>query len=159
MRLWGVETMKTATNPAATGGSRVSALKTQAKRLRLELRQSGVALTHSQALELLARQHGHRDWNTLHALAARDSQMPPVAVGDRVSGRYLGQAFDGRVLQLATLGAEERFRVTIHFDRPVDVVTFDSFSAWRQRITAVVDRSGRSARKTSNGVPHLVLAM
>ena len=42
-------------------------------------------------------------------------------------------------------------------DDPVDVVTFDSFSAFRQRVTATIDEHGVSPSKTSNGRPHMVL--
>ncbi len=45
-------------------------LKTQARRLRAELTKSGTAIGHSAALELLAKQQGFKDWNTLHAAAA-----------------------------------------------------------------------------------------
>jgi hypothetical protein len=41
----------------------------------------------------------------------------------------------------------------------VDVVTFASFSALRRRINAQVDEQGVSPRKTSNGLPHLVLSL
>ncbi len=43
------------------------------------------------------------------------------------------------------------------FDEPVDVVTFESFSAFRQRVTATVDETGRTIEKTSNGRPQLEL--
>jgi hypothetical protein len=49
-----------------------SDLKQQAKRLRTSLADRGVEVTHSEALELLAHQHGARDWNTLVAAG------PPV---------------------------------------------------------------------------------
>jgi catechol 2,3-dioxygenase-like lactoylglutathione lyase family enzyme len=45
--------------------------KQQAKRLRTSLAERGVEVTHSEALELVAHQHGARDWNTLAA------QPPP----------------------------------------------------------------------------------
>jgi catechol 2,3-dioxygenase-like lactoylglutathione lyase family enzyme len=45
--------------------------KDQARRLRADLVDRGVDLTHSEALELVAHQHGARDWNTL---AARPAQ-------------------------------------------------------------------------------------
>ena len=47
--------------------------------------------------------------------------------------------------------------MTLHFDEPVDVVTFDSFSAFRQRVNCTVDETGRTAETTSNGRPHLEL--
>ncbi len=45
----------------------LDALKSQAKRLRTELAHAGTELGHSRALELMAKQYGYKDWNTLHA--------------------------------------------------------------------------------------------
>jgi hypothetical protein len=135
-------------------------LKVQAKRLRQAMETSGTSVSHSAALELVARQHGARDWNTLAALAAKPNAQPvsAIAVGSQVSGRYLDQPFTGKILALAEL-AGGLHKITIHFDSPVDVVTFESFSAFRQRISAQIDGNGVSPRKTSNGVPHLVLSI
>ncbi|MEY8843022.1 glyoxalase superfamily protein, partial [Cribrihabitans sp. XS_ASV171] len=74
----------------STDPTPVAALKEQARRLREGLRAAGQPVTQSQALELLARQHGARDWNTLRA---RAGNRLILRVGDRVSGRYLGQPF------------------------------------------------------------------
>ncbi len=133
----------------------IEELKQQAKRLRAGLSEDGDFISHSESLELVAKQYGMRDWNTLHA-AAGNRRKPPLAVGARVKGRYLGQAFNGDVLGVQTLSAG-RTRVTIELDDPVDVVTFDSFSAFRRRINATIDDDGKSPEKTSNGVPQLVL--
>ena len=74
-----------------------------------------------------------------------------------MSGTYLKQRFTGRVLATAILPGESHYRITIHFDEPVDVVTFDSFSAFRQRVTATVDAYGISPDRTSDGEPHMRL--
>jgi catechol 2,3-dioxygenase-like lactoylglutathione lyase family enzyme len=53
--------------------------KQMARRLRADLTERGVALTHSEALEIVAHQHGARDWNTLAArpaVAAATSSGP-----------------------------------------------------------------------------------
>lgn len=50
------------------------------------------------------------------------------------------------------------FKLTIQFDEPVDVVTFDSFSALRHRVDATVTRNGISPSRTSDGEPHMVIA-
>jgi hypothetical protein len=136
----------------------IEELKSQAKRLRQAMETRGTAISHSAALELVAQQHGVRDWNTLSALATRPNEEPIAAlsVGAMVRGRYLNQTFSGKVLALSAHGGGLH-KITIHFDEPVDVVTFESFSAFRQRINAQVDGNGVSPRKTSNGVPHLVL--
>ena len=137
----------------------VDELKEQARRLRQAMTDHGTTVPHSAALELLARQHGVRDWNTLAALAGRRNDPPssPLSVGARVKGRYLSQPFEGKILSLSSLAGDEFYKITIEFDEPVDVVTFESFSAYRRRINAQIDEKGVSPRKTSNGVPHLVL--
>ena len=136
----------------------IDELKAQAKRLRQAMEARGSALSHSAALELIAQQYGARDWNTLSALATRPNAEPVslLSVGVQVRGRYLNQPFSGRILALAQTNGGLH-KITIHFDEPVDVVTFESFSAFRQRINAQVDGNGISPRKTSNGLPQLVL--
>lgn len=130
-------------------------LKDQAKRLRNRLRGSGVQVSHSEALELIAHQHGARDWNTLHAKAG--NAPPPPRLGERVTGHYLGQPFTGYVKGLSGVGQGDQYRITLHFDAPVDVVTFNSFSSFRQRVTGVIGRDGRSVLKTSDGVAQLIV--
>lgn len=141
--------------------------KRQAKRLREDLATSGTAVSHGRALELVAHQHGYRDWNTLHATIGNGPpavERPrtrgagsPVQVGETVRGTYLGQPFRGQVLSVHMMGGAGRYRVVIDFDEPVDVVTFDSFSAFRKRVTATIDGDGVTATKTSNGEPHMRL--
>jgi len=146
-------------DPVTTTYPSIDELKAQAKRLRQAMAERGNDITHSAALELLARQYGLRDWNTLSALAIRPNATPavePFGVGSAVRGRYLNQPFTGKVLALSAQSGG-LYRITIHFDEPVDVVTFESFSAFRRRINAQIDADGISPRKTSDGVPHLVL--
>ena len=133
----------------------VDEAKAQAKALRAGLQSQGSVISHAQALELVARQHGARDWNTLHARLARRNAPPDLALGDRVRGRYLGQPFTGRVLGLS--GPASHRQIEIRFDHPVDVVRFASFSNLRQRIRATVDETGTSPRRTSDGAPHLTV--
>ena len=132
-------------------------LKTQAKRLRKGLELDGDFINHSESLELIARQYGFRNWNTLHAAIGNRPPRPALQVGARVKGRYLGQAFDGEVIGVETLSAG-RIRLTLDFDEAVDVVTFDSFSAYRKRVSCIVGDDGRTAEKTSDGKPHLEIA-
>ncbi len=131
-------------------------LKAQAKRLRTTLSEDGTAISHSKSLELIAHQYGFRDWNTLHAAVGNRPPAGPVVLGQRVKGTYLGQPFDGEVIGVQALSAG-RFRVTFDFDEPVDVVTFESFSAFRKRVSCTVDAQGRTTEKTSNGQPQLML--
>ncbi|MGD9477299.1 glyoxalase superfamily protein [Shinella sp. G-2] len=144
--------------PSPTPLPSLDALKDQAKRLRARFSDEGQPLSHSRALELIAAQYGYRDWNTLHAAAGNRPAFNPWMLGSRVRGHYLGQLFDAQVLGVQALSSQPgRYRMTLHFDEPVDVVTFDSFSAFRQRIHCTVDETGRTAEKTSNGRPHLEL--
>ena len=140
-------------------GLSVDQLKSQARRLRDAMSANGAGITHSAALELVAKSHGARDWNTLAALAARrdNAEQPPAVVGAIVSGHYLGQAFRGEVIAMRRMAQSDLYSITLHFEQPVDVVTFDSFSAFRRRVTGVVDGQGISPKKTSNGKPHIVL--
>ena len=135
----------------------VDDLKAQAKRLRHDLCERGQAVSHSAALELIAHQYGLRDWNTLHARADEPAPDFPVSVGERVTGRYLGQPFQGQVIAFGMMGKKDLFRVTIVFDDAVDVVTSAHFSAMRKRVTAVIGQNRRSLKKTSDGEPHLLL--
>ena len=132
----------------------ITEAKAHAKSLRTALAADGKVLGHAQALELVARQNGARDWNTLSArLAQADS--PPFHLHQRVQGRYLGQPFKGEINALSSSGTH--YSVTVRFDEPVDTVTFDSFSNMRRVVRGVVDLNGNSVRKTSNGTPHLTL--
>ena len=134
---------------------RIDAFKTEARRLRAARETAGTPVSHSQALELVAAAQGARDWNTL---VARPGGNRPLEVGDRVAGRYLGQPFTGLVRASALSGKPGWRQVELQFDHPVDVVSFESFSNFRSRVTAVVDEDGRSPQKTSDGRPQMVVA-
>lgn len=130
-------------------------VKAQAKALRQALQAGGTVVSHAQALELIARQHGARDWNTLHARLTRQNAPPELAFGDRVTGYYLGQAYTGEIVALS--GPAGHRHVEIKLDKPVDTVRFESFSNWRHRIRGTLDVDGRSHRRTSDGAPHLIV--
>jgi hypothetical protein len=133
-----------------------SSLKDEAKALREERSKTDAPLSHSAALEEVARRHGYRDWNTARA-ALPERVSVPVQVGMRVRGTYLKQQFAGLVLAVKALADMRHFEVTVRFDDPVDVITFESFSAYRQRVTATVDVHGVSPAHTSDGEPHMRL--
>lgn len=120
-----------------------AALKSEARTLRSRMAADGSPISQAQALEQTARAHGFRDWNTAQAMARRNGPDTPVMVGQRVQGRYLGQPFVGAVNALADTGQNGQYRVTLHLDAAVDVVEFDSFSNFRQRISAVIGPDGR----------------
>ena len=81
----------------------------------------------------------------------------PLFMGERVSGHYLGQAFSGEIIALQQRGQDDRMRVTIRFDEPVDVVTFDSFSSFRQRVSCTLNEDFTTTERTSNGQPNMRL--
>lgn len=133
----------------------IAEAKAHAKSLRSALAADGNVLGHGQALELVARQNGARDWNTLSARLA-NAAPNPFHLHQRVQGRYLGQSFKGEISALSSSGSH--YSVTVRFDEPVDTVTFDSFSNMRRMVRGTVDINGTSVRKTSNGTPHLTLS-
>lgn len=132
----------------------IEALKKQAKNLRAALASEGDFISHSESLELIARQHGMRDWNTLYARAGNRPSPIRFVTGEKVTGHYLGQAFTGTIIGVQTMGSGGA-RLTLDFDEPVDVVTFESFSSFRRRVTKFVRADGISPERTSNGQPHL----
>ncbi len=134
----------------------LDALKQQAKRLRAGLDEDGDFITHSESLELIAKQYGFRDWNTLHAAAGNRPPLKRFQLGSRVKGRYLGQPFTGEIVAIRSMQADH-CRVVLQFDEPVDVVRFESFSAYRSRVSAVIGPDGATVEKTSDGQPQLVM--
>ena len=131
----------------------------QAKRLARTLRHEQAArdnpISHSEALEQVARGHGFRVWNALHA-AIRDRPPEGWTEGGRVSGRYLSQPF------AATVASADRlrpgwFRLVLDLDEAVDVVRFESFSNLRRQIRVVVGPDGHSKEHTTDGEPHVRL--
>lgn len=88
----------------------------RAKALRAARRAEGVAISHAEALELVAHAHGAKDWNTLHARLALRNTPPPLTLGYLAcGGRYLGQAFTGRIIGLS--GPVSRREIEIRFRR------------------------------------------
>ena len=135
----------------------INSLKQQAKRLRAELTESGMAINHSKSLEMLAHQYGFRDWNNLNAAAPTNSLLATLRIGQSVHGAYLGQDFVGEIVGLSKFISGNMYRLSLELDEPVDVVTFESFSSLRKRINCSVDEGGISREKTSNGQPQMVL--
>lgn len=118
-----------------------------AKRLRTALAEGGIDIGHSRALELVAKQFGARDWNTLAAEKA-DNDSIPFSVGQRVTGTFNDKPAMGRVIGLSETIKPDLWRVTVKFDPPVDVVTSELFSSERRRITMIIGADGRSRRLT-----------
>lgn len=134
------------------------ALKSQAKRLRASLADQGQIISHGQSLEAVAQQWGTRDWNTLSALAPVETSANHLEwrVGQIVAGRYLGHRFRGRI-KSARSTMSGHWALTLVFDDPIDVVESEQFSNFRRQVNCTVGPDGRTARKTSNGQPHVIL--
>jgi len=136
----------------------LAALKDQAKRLKSKLASDGETINHARALELIASQYGFKDWNTLHATAGNRIGIEHLRPGASVSGRYLGQSFKAKLLGITgSTAAADRYRVVLDLEEAVDIVTFESFSAFRKRIHGTVGPDGMSRERTSNGLPQLEL--
>ena len=136
----------------------LDALKAQAKALRQSLAATGHAISHAQSLELLAKQLGHRDWNTLHAKTG-NTPPPLVQLGQHITGLYLGHPFAGTVISVSDIGHGARTRLAVRFDAPVNISKFDSMVITRRQVTATLNSNGRTTEKTSQGTPHMALAL
>lgn len=88
--------------------------KDQAKRLRIKMTENVASIGHAKSLELVAHQHGFRDWNTLFAAIGNG---PPKgwAIGGKVSGTYLSQPFTGHVVSISIM-RPGWFRLELHLD-------------------------------------------
>ncbi|PTY38471.1 hypothetical protein BGP77_12240 [Saccharospirillum sp. MSK14-1] len=128
--------------------------KAQAKRLRQLMAEQGVAVSHSQSLELIAHNYGYRDWNTLSAQL--NKQQSPVVAGSTVTGCYSGQTFRASVrsVQPERLGF---WRVQLQLEQAMDVVTSSRFSSIRRRLTATINHQGVTEQTRGNGEPVLRL--
>lgn len=143
-----------------TNTTQLTQAKAQAKRLSALLGESGHPVPLARAYEMLAQSAGFADWNTMSA----QLQKPQAGdgadgwhLGSTVRGRYLGQAFEGRIHGLHRKGAELT-EIEIQLDQPINVSRSALFEAHRRRIRSTIGRDGRSITATSDGVPHLVLA-
>jgi hypothetical protein len=127
-------------------------LKSEAKTLREDRARAGTPITHSEALEAVARSHGYRDWNTARA-ALPDRIAVPFQVGMRVKGFYLEQPFAGLLIGVQLAHNMQAYTVTIQFDEPVNVTPTFMFAAMRHRVVATVDIHGVSPDRRGNGEP------
>jgi len=135
--------------------SKLKEAKRQARRLAEAMERAGTKVSLGRAYELTAQAAGHADWNTM-AAALKAPAGAGLALGERVSGRYLGHAITGRVHALKRKGAEH-VEIEIDLDVPVDVIASEAFSSFRKRIRATLGPDGRSVGRRSDGVPHLEL--
>jgi len=131
--------------------------KAYAHALRSERAARNETISHAAALELVAHQLGYSNWNTLSAHLSNYPQRP-LQLGDRVEGRYLKMPITGSVIAVREMAGGACYEVLLDFDEPVDVVTSDRFSNFRKRVGATISADGVSYHKTSDGVPHLIVA-
>ncbi len=75
-------------------------LKAEAREYRASQLEDGRPVTHAQSLEMVARFHGFRDWNTASGVLPV-TRGPAYAVSQRISGTYLKQPFTGTVMHSA----------------------------------------------------------
>lgn len=135
----------------------LEAVKQQAKILRQHLADNEQILSHSQSLEIIAKQKGFRDWNSLHAHIG-NQPIDAFAIGQRVCGTYLGQSFTGQLLKVGKIADSKRYGITVKFDKAVDVITFQGMSNWRTQVHLTVNGTGETNERTSNGQPHMIIA-
>ncbi len=131
--------------------------KHQAKILREGLTGEGMSLGHGKALEMIARKHGARDWNTLSARPIPAEKPKGFSLGAEVEGTVHGKSAKGRIVGLEETVNPELTRITVHFDPAVDVSTSDLFEARRSRITMVFGKDGRSKRLTGTDAGGITL--
>ncbi len=131
--------------------------KHQAKILRDGLSGEGLTLGHGRALEMIARIHGARDWNTLNARPAQTEAAKSFSLGAAVEGTVHGKPAKGRIVGLEETVNPDLTRMTVHFDPAVDVSTSDLFEAKRARITMVFGKDGRSKRLTGTDAGGIAL--
>lgn len=150
-----------------TNGHTPTDYKTNARRLRDALATEGFDISHAKALELVAKQNGARDWNTLSARPVATSEATgmnepkagaPFVVGENVAGTFNGNPAKGRVIGLEETIKPDLWRVTVAFNPPVDVSTSTLFSSERRRIQMVVGADGRSRRLTGTETGVMTLA-
>ena len=58
---------------------------------------------------------------------------------------------------VSEIGQGERYRVTVNFEEPVDVVQFEGWASFCRRVTSQISRSGKSPQRTSDGAPVMEL--
>ena len=133
----------------------LSRVKQQAQILRQELSADGINITHSRALECLARMNQYKDWNTFRAKLHDYKPTRKLSEGMRVSASYLGQAVSGKLLEVTPYGTQGFNRIVLELDAPVDVAASEHFSAMRRRLSAELSPEGRTIETTSDGKPHL----
>lgn len=139
----------------ATAGQMTTDFKHQARRLRQALSEDGITISHGKALDLVARQSGTRDWNTLAAISHENNDDAPVQddtapyrVGQHVSGMFHTTPFDARIVGVEETIKRDLWRITLQFEPAINVAVSPNLSMLRRRFTVVVGADGKSRRLT-----------
>jgi len=93
--------------------------KLMAKRLRTSLAARGVEVTHSEALEIIAHEHGARDWNTLAAAVSTGSTSEKGAFGPVIPVLRIFDVAKAREFYTGYLGFEIDWEHTFDDHAPV----------------------------------------
>lgn len=64
----------------------IGVAKTRAKILRDSLKELNQSISHAESLELIAKIHGFRNWNTLLGIMSKDNELLPTPLGWQVAG-------------------------------------------------------------------------
>ena len=137
----------------------LSRVKQQAHILRQDLSADGHPLSHSRALECLAKMHGFKDWNTFRAQLPEDSPTRSLVTGSRVKGTYLGRAVTGQLIEVKPYGTRGFLKIVMNLDHPVDVSGSNHFSNMRHRISAEISPQGQTIETISDGQPQLAISL
>jgi hypothetical protein len=93
--------------------------KQMAKRLRADLLKADQDLSHSAALELVAHQLGHRDWNTAAAILPHDSTEPGITFDKPIPILRMFDETKAREFYLDFLGFGVEFEHRFEADLPL----------------------------------------
>ncbi|MCX2697573.1 MULTISPECIES: glyoxalase superfamily protein [Ochrobactrum] len=150
---------------ATLAGHNTTHFKHQARRLRQALGEEGIQISHGKALDLVARQSGTRDWNTLAAYGAKtdaahiEDGAAPYRVSQRVSGTFHSTVFKARIIAVEETIKPDLWRITLQFDPAIDVAVSPNLTMLRRRYTVVVGADGKARRLTGSEAGGIALDM
>lgn len=125
-------------------------MKAEARALRL-----GDDMSHSAALEAVAKRHGFRNWNAASALAEEGAPRLKLTLGQRVRGAYLGREFSARVMDAVAMGEAGWVRVGLDLDEPLSVSDIEGLNVVRRRLRGNLGPDGETAERITGGVAQL----
>ncbi|CAM3307159.1 glyoxalase superfamily protein [Pseudomonas floridensis] len=99
--------------------SSIENAKQMAKRLRALLEARGKSMSHSEALELVAAQLGHKDWNTASALLPHETTPSAIAFKSPIPILRMFDEAKAREFYLDFLGFSVEFEHRFEADLPL----------------------------------------